>query len=95
MSELSADSNFQLQKKIEAKFNQLHPELWVPLYSMVTFCPHLPYSQALEIGDQQKLIMTQIMQIPNIAECWEDDFVYQKLLQLVQIHFQKEETKNV
>jgi len=95
MSELSADSNFQLQKKIEAKFHQLHPELWVPLYSMVTFCPQLPYSQALEIGDQQKLIMTQIMQIPNITECWEDDFVYQKLLQLVQIHFKKEENKNV
>jgi kynurenine 3-monooxygenase len=95
MSELSADNNFQLQKKIEAKFHQLHPELWVPLYSMVTFCPHLPYSQALEIGDQQKLIMNQIMQIPNIANCWEDDFIYQKLQQLVQSHFNKGVIKNV
>ncbi|WP_259366719.1 MULTISPECIES: FAD-dependent oxidoreductase [unclassified Colwellia] len=83
MSELSGDSNFLLQKKIEAKFHQLHPELWVPLYSMVTFCPHLPYSQALAIGDQQKLIMAEIMQIPNINTCWEDDFIYQKLRQLV------------
>ncbi|MFB0979984.1 MAG: NAD(P)/FAD-dependent oxidoreductase [Alteromonadaceae bacterium] len=83
MSELSGESNFLLQKKIEAKFHQLHPELWVPLYSMVTFCPHLPYSQALAIGDQQKLIMTEIMKIPNINTCWEDDFIYQKLRQLV------------
>ena len=83
MSELSGDSNFLLQKKIEAKFHQLHPELWVPLYSMVTFCPHLPYSQALAIGDQQKLIMAEIMKIPNINTCWEDDFIYQKLRQLV------------
>jgi kynurenine 3-monooxygenase len=83
MSELSGDSNFLLQKKIEAKFHQLHPDLWVPLYSMVTFCPHLPYSQALAIGDQQKLIMAEIMQIPNINTCWEDDFIYQKLRQLV------------
>jgi kynurenine 3-monooxygenase len=89
MSELSGDSNFLLQKKIEAKFHQLQPELWVPLYSMVTFCPHLPYSQALAIGDQQKLIMAKIMQIPDIESCWEDDFVYEKLLQLVQ-----ENTKN-
>jgi len=95
MSELSADSNFQLQKKIEAKFHQLHPELWVPLYSMVTFCPHLPYSQALEIGEQQKIIMHQIMQIPDIANCWQDDFIYLKLQQLVHIHFKKEEHKNV
>jgi kynurenine 3-monooxygenase len=50
---------------------------------MVTFCPHLPYSQALAIGDQQKLIMAEIMQIPNINTCWEDDFIYQKLRQLV------------
>lgn len=95
MSELSADSNFQLQKKIEAKFHQLHPELWVPLYSMVTFCPHLPYSQALKIGDQQKIIMSQIMQIPDIANCWQDDFIYLKLEQLVHNHFKKEENKNV
>ncbi|NQZ89167.1 MAG: FAD-dependent monooxygenase [Colwellia sp.] len=95
MSELSADSNFQLQKKIEAKFHQLHPELWVPLYSMVTFCPHLPYSQALKIGDQQKIIMSQIMQIPDIANCWQDEFIYLKLQQLVHKHFKKEEEKNV
>jgi len=95
MSELSADSHFQLQKKIEAKFHQLHPELWVPLYSMVTFCPHLPYSQALAIGEQQKIIMAKIMQIPNIATCWQEDFIYQKLQQLVLSHFKKEESKNV
>jgi len=95
MSELSADSHFQLQKKIEAKFHQLHPELWVPLYSMVTFCPHLPYSQALKIGEQQKIIMDQIMQIPDIAHCWQEDFIYLKLQQLVQNHFKKEEHKNV
>jgi kynurenine 3-monooxygenase len=95
MSELSGDSNFQLQKKIEAKFHQLHPDLWVPLYSMVTFCPHLPYSQALEIGDLQKSIMDQIMQIPNIKTCWEDDFIYQKLQQLVQAQDKKKDKNHV
>jgi len=95
MSELSADCDFQLQKKIEAKFHQLHPELWVPLYSMVTFCPHLPYSQALKIGEQQKVIMAKIMQIPNIEVCWQDDFIYKKLQQLVQSHLKQEENKNV
>jgi len=95
MSELSADSSFQLQKKIEARFHQLHPDLWVPLYSMVTFCPYLPYSQALKIGEQQKVIMAKIMQIPNIETYWQDDFIYQKLQQLVQSHLKQEENKNV
>lgn len=84
MSELSACSQFQLQKKIEARFHQLHPDLWVPLYSMVTFCPNIPYSQALVIGEQQKMIMKKIMQTPNIESCWQEDFIYQKLIQLVQ-----------
>ena len=64
MSELSGQASFLLQKKIEAEFHKRHPELWTPLYSMVTFSPHLPYSQALAIGDIQQEIIQQIMQIP-------------------------------
>ena len=82
MSELSGDTRFLLQKKIEAKFHDLYTKLWIPLYSMVTFSPQLPYVKALEIGDQQKKIMHEIMQIPDIENCWQDDFVYQKLHQL-------------
>jgi len=94
MSELAGDATFLLQKKIEAEFHHRHPELWTPLYSMVTFCPNLPYSQALKIGEQQKIIMKQIMQIPNIEQCWQDDFVYNKLQQLVAAHLAKDATYN-
>jgi len=92
MSELSGDALFLLRKKIEAKFHEMHPELWVPLYAMVTFCPNLPYSQALKIGEHQQEIMNQIMQVPNIETCWQDDFIYQKLQQLVEYHFKDELT---
>lgn len=85
MSELSGNATFLLQKKIEAKFHDMHPNLWTPLYSMVTFSPHLPYAQALARGDKQQKIMQQIMQIPNIENCWQDDFIYLKLQQLIQI----------
>jgi len=84
MSELSGDPKFLLQKKIEAKFNELYPELWIPLYSMVTFTPKLAYSDALAIGDQQKQIMQQIMRIPDIENHWQEDFVYKKLWELAQ-----------
>ena len=82
MSELSGDASFLLRKKIEAKFNQMYPELWVPLYSMVTFSPDLPYSQALAIGDIQKNIMDEIMALPNIEADWKKTYVYEKIHQL-------------
>lgn len=70
MSDLSGDEKFQLRKKIEAKFHSEYPDLWTPLYSMVTFSPDVPYATALRIGDEQKEIMDQIMQMPNIEEAW-------------------------
>ncbi|MCJ8318458.1 MAG: FAD-dependent monooxygenase [Colwellia sp.] len=89
MSELSGNTTFLLQKKIEAKFHDMHPSLWIPLYSMVTFSPHLPYAEALAMGDKQQKIMQKIMQIPDIDNCWQDNFVYQKLYQLTQNHLTK------
>lgn len=87
MSELSGQPEFLLQKKIEAQFHQRHPTLWTPLYAMVTFSPLLPYSQALAIGDIQQAIMQKIMQIPDIKNCWQEAFVYEKLQQLAQTAF--------
>ncbi len=87
MSELSGDPSFLLQKKIEAKFHDLYPKLWTPLYSMVTFSPYLSYADALSIGDQQKKVMqtlmVDLMQMPDIEHCWQDDFVYKKMHTLV------------
>lgn len=79
MSELSGDANFQLCKKIEANFHDRYPDLWVPLYSMVTFSPHTPYSEALRVGDIQKEIMCQIMALPNIQARWQDEDIYEQL----------------
>ena len=61
---------------------KLSIDLWTPLYSMVTFSPRLPYADALVMGDRQKIIMQQIMQIADIENCWQEDFVYQKLHEL-------------
>lgn len=82
MSDLSGNPKFLLQKKIEAKFHDMYPQLWTPLYSMVTFSPELPYAEALAIGEQQKTIMQQIMEIPDLENCWQEEFVYQKLHEL-------------
>ncbi|GHE89937.1 FAD-dependent oxidoreductase [Thalassotalea profundi] len=82
MSDLAGDANFLLRKKIEAHFHQKHPKLWVPLYSMVTFSPDIPYSKALAIGDIQKNIMDEIMKMPGIEKNWQGDEVYNRMYQL-------------
>lgn len=82
MSDLSGDRKFQLQKMIEAKFSHLFPDLWTPLYSMVTFSPDVPYSEALRIGDEQNRVMQQIMSLPGIEEDWDKQYVMDRLLGL-------------
>lgn len=81
MRDLTGDADFLLRKKIERKFSTLHPEKWLPLYSMVTFS-HIPYDEAKKEGERQDAIMEQIMAIPNIEERWEEDEVMEKMLEL-------------
>lgn len=82
MSDLSGDPMFQLRKKIEAKFSDLHPQLWTPLYSMVTFSPEVPYAEALRVGDEQNKVMERIMALPGIEDDWDEPYVMQQLLEL-------------
>ena len=82
MSDLSGDRLFQLRKMIEAKFSTRFPELWVPLYSMVTFSPDVSYAEALRIGDEQNRVMEQIMGLPGIESDWDEQYVMDQLHEL-------------
>ncbi|WDE01084.1 FAD-dependent oxidoreductase [Thalassomonas actiniarum] len=84
MSDLAGDARFLLRKKIEAKFSEMHPDLWIPLYSMVTFSPELPYAQALAVGEVQKEIMDEVMNLPDIEQNWQAECTYRLLYQLAQ-----------
>lgn len=72
MRDLVADDMFLLRKKIEAKLHELYPDKWIPLYSMVTFNEHIPYSEALRMGRRQEAIMDEVMKIPGIEGIWQD-----------------------
>ena len=82
MSDLSGDRTFQLRKMIEAKFSMRFPQLWSPLYSMVTFSPEVPYSEALRVGDEQNTVMEKIMALPNIEDDWDEQYVMDQLFEL-------------
>lgn len=77
MSELTGKPDFLLRKKIEGRFSELYPELWSPLYSMVTFSPDTRYSEALARGRQQDKIMDRVMAMPDIETRWERPEIYQ------------------
>ncbi len=74
MSSKTADPDFILRKKIENKFAANYPELWMPLYSRVTFS-NKPYAEALKRGEQQSAIMDEIMEMAGINEIWNKEVV--------------------
>jgi kynurenine 3-monooxygenase len=84
MNKLSNDPHFQLRKKIESMFQQKHPNLWLSIYSLISFNPKISYSRARKTSIRQEEIMNEIMKINNIEQCWQDDFIYEKLKELVQ-----------
>ena len=80
MRDKVSDPTFLLQKKIEARFTELHPGKWMPLYSMVTFS-HTPYSEALRIGDRQEAIMQHVMKSSEIENQWDSKEVEMYMLE--------------
>jgi kynurenine 3-monooxygenase len=80
MRDLVAQPQFQLQKKIEAHFANKYPDRWIPLYSMVTFSPDIPYSKALAEGKRQQAIMDEVLLIPDIHTKWDSAEVEQLIL---------------
>lgn len=83
MRDKTADPRFLLQKKIEARFSTKYPDKWIPLYSMVTYSPHIRYSTALSEGLRQENIMAEIMSIPGIEDKWDSDEVEKAILQRI------------
>ena len=83
MRDKTADPKFLLQKKIEAKFSQKHPDKWIPLYSMVTYSPDIRYSTALKTGLTQQAIMDKVMAVPGIEDKWDSEEIEKIMLGLL------------
>lgn len=81
MRDYVADPSFLLRKKIEAKFSELYPTKWLPLYSQVTFS-NIRYSVAYKQGQMQNEIMDQIMKMTDIEKNWNNPEIIQKILDL-------------
>jgi kynurenine 3-monooxygenase len=80
MRDYVADPSFILRKKIEAKFSELYPKRWMPLYSQVTFS-NIRYSEAYQQGQVQNGIMDEVMAMEEIEERWDSEDVMNLLLE--------------
>lgn len=80
MRDRTADPKFLLQKKIEARFSEKHPDKWIPLYTMVTYSPNIRYSTALKEGARQEAIMQKVMAMPGIETKWDSEEVEKEML---------------
>jgi kynurenine 3-monooxygenase len=76
----TADPVFLLQKKIEARLHERHPDQWIPSYSQVTFSPHIRYSEALANSERQEAVMLEVMKIKGIEKKWDSDEVERMIL---------------
>ena len=77
-----ADEKFLLQKKIEAKIHELHPDKWIPLYSQVSFS-NIRYSEAYKRGKIQEEIMRKVMSSPTIDKTWDSKEVENQILSMI------------
>jgi kynurenine 3-monooxygenase len=82
----TADPNFLLQKKIESKLHERHPDKWIPAYSQVTFHPEIRYSTALANSEKQESIMQMVMALPGIEEKWDSKEVEDLILAQLDSH---------
>ena len=78
-----ADEKFLLQKKIEAKIHERHPNKWIPLYSQVSFS-NIRYSDAYKQGKVQEEIMRKVMSSSSIEKNWDSEEVENQILSMIQ-----------
>lgn len=72
MRDRVADPRFLLRKSIEASIYRRYPDRFIPLYTLVTFSPDVPYAEALRVGKEQDALMARIMEaIPDVETQWD------------------------
>jgi len=67
MRDFVADPDFLLQKKLERRIEELYPDKYKPLYSMVSFSD-IAYSEAIKKGKEQDDWMKKILKENNIEQ---------------------------
>lgn len=73
MRDKVSDPKFLWRKKIEAWLHATFPTKFIPLYTLVTFSSDVPYNEAMRIGKDQDLLMTELMELASVITDWTSD----------------------
>ena len=82
MRDHTADPKFLFRKKIDRELAKKFPDIWNPMYSMVTFSD-IPYERAMQKGREQEQVMDGIMNIPDIENQWDTEEVEMQIRTLI------------
>ena len=80
--DLLGDPKFLLRKALERKINQMFPDRYLPLYSMIAFTC-IPYVEALRIDREQRSMIDYLMNTPEIQANLDSKEVENLITQLV------------
>jgi len=60
-------SEFLLRKELERWVNDLYPDRYAPLYSLISFT-NVPYAEARRQDREQRTLVDRLLKIPNVRE---------------------------
>lgn len=86
MRDRVADHQFVLRKKIEVLLLEHFPELYTPLYTLVTFMPEVSYDEAYRRGQANEHVIAEIMALPDIATRWDDPTMLDEYRRILERH---------
>jgi kynurenine 3-monooxygenase len=87
MRDKVADHLFVLRKKIEVLLLEHFPDLYTPLYTLVTFTPEVSYDEAYRRGQANERVIAEIMALPDIAVRWDDPAMLPIYREILERHF--------
>jgi kynurenine 3-monooxygenase len=67
LRDLVGDPGFLERKRVERRINELFPDRYIPLYSLISFT-NMPYSHALQRDREQRSLVDRVLAIPAILE---------------------------
>jgi kynurenine 3-monooxygenase len=67
LRDLVGDPKFQERKRVERRINELFPDRYIPLYSLISFTD-MPYIQALQRDREQRSLVDRVLAIPRVLE---------------------------
>jgi kynurenine 3-monooxygenase len=66
----TTNNELAIRKQMDRYLNKLYPDIWIPLYDMVTFNPDIRYSKALEISKKQNRLLDEVIKSLTPGQDW-------------------------